>query len=385
MMNKIVLLALVGIFAFSCKKIQSTIEQNGNLTIVHLYGTPYQRGYDYGTLLKPQIEEIVEKWMKNVEQTYNQDFNSVIQLFFNSTAFVSSARHHIPDLLEEIKGISEGCGIDYETILALQMSEEIEALSDDLKAIGCTSLSINKTDSTPTLLAQNMDPPQLFHGTPVLLHISGAKNTSEKYIFTFPGLVGLCGLNSCGVGITCNGISMLNHTNTGMPVAFIVRLILEQNSEQQAYSCIENVPIAIPQCFTIGGPQMARCYECSANTREVFYPFDDKNITLHTNFSISNRDFNQKFIELLKEYGKTVDDPYFCPRFFTAYDMIIGYDYKLNLHNIKAILSSTESDLETISNENTFGCLIMELSESPILHIAPGKPDETEFITLKFK
>ncbi len=378
------MISIMALIIYSCGKTRSSIERNGNLTIVHLYGTPYQRGYDYGTLLKQEIEEIVERWKEDVETTCQQDFVSVIQHFFNSTAFLNIAEHEFPGLLEEIKGISRGCGIEYETILALQMSEELDALSDDLKATNCTSVSIDRTDSTSTFLAQNMDPPLLFHGTPLLLHMTETENKSEQYIFTFPGLVGLCGMNSCGVGVTCNGMSMLNHASTGLPVSFILRLILEQESEQAAYDCIEHIPIAIPQCFTIGGPQVARCYECSANAKEISYPFDNKNITLHTNFSITNRDFNQKFIELLKEYGKTIDDPYSCPRFFTAYNKIIGFNYDLDLQNIKAILSSTESELEPISNENTFGCLIMELSANPTLHIAPGKPDETEFITLKF-
>ncbi|MBN1895893.1 hypothetical protein JW906_15510 [bacterium] len=382
--NKLRLVTISVFILFSCNKNQNSIDKIGNLTIVHLHGTPYQRGYDYGHMLKHEIRDIVEIWKQEVETTFSQDFNTIIQHFFQSTSYVATAEKYMPDLLKEIRGIAEGCGIDYNTILALQMSEEIDAHSDDSMANKCTSISINKTDSTSTFLAQNMDPPLYFHGKPTLLHLTDPDNKSEKFVFTFPGLVGLCGLNSNSVGVACNGISMLNHTHTGLPVAFILRMLLEQENEQSAYNCIEKLPIAIPQCYTIGGIQTARCYECSAHDKKVFYPFEEKSITIHTNFSISNRDFNSKYIELLKEYGKTVDDPYYCPRYFNVYDKMVAFDFQLNFEKIKQILSSTDSDLEPISNENTFGSLIMELSENPILYISPGKPDKTKFITLKF-
>jgi hypothetical protein len=163
-----------------------------------------------------------------------------------------------------------------------------------------------------------------------------------------------------------------------------VRKILQQPSGADAFELIEKIPIGIPQCFVIGGKNEARCYECSANQKKLFYPFEKKEITLHTNFTIANRDFNQKFIDLLKEYGKTVDDPYFCPRYFLAYDKIIEANHNLDVETIKLILSLTEPEIHPISNEDTYGCLIMELSDYPILYISPGKPNENEFIKLTF-
>ncbi|HPD96320.1 MAG TPA: hypothetical protein PLA24_10560, partial [Tenuifilaceae bacterium] len=74
-----------------------------------------------------------------------------------------------------------------------------------------------------------------------------------------------------------------------------------------------------------------------------------------------------------------------CPRYFLAYDKIIEANYNLNYQTIKNILSLAKPDIEPISNENTYGCLVMELSHSPILYISPGKPSEKEFIKLTFE
>ncbi|MEE4178776.1 MAG: C45 family peptidase [Bacteroides sp.] len=384
MKNKILLTLLaISLTFFGCKP-EQRIEKIQDLTILHLTGSSYEQGLAHGKFLKVQIEETIIKWKNEVEETYQTDFHAVISDFFDKTGFVKEIEMICPDILEEVKGISDGCEIDFETMLAFQLSEEIDALSVDFQGNHCTTISINKSGDQPTILAQNMDPPKFLHGYPTLLHITDKDTRIESYILTFPGFIGLDGMNSHGVGIACNGISMLNHSDRGLPVSFIVRKILQMPGETEAFEFIEKVPIGIPQSFTMGGIREARCYECSANQKKRFYPFDNKNITLHTNFSGSNRDFSQQFIDLLKTYGKTIDDPYYCPRFYLAYDKILEAENMLNAETIQSILSHTEPEIHPISNENTYGCLVMVLSENPVLYIAPGKPDETEFEILTF-
>jgi len=384
-MKKTVLISLVfALIVFGgCNKL-GKIEKNNNLTVLHLEGTPYERGLAHGQLLREEIKIIVSKWEKVVEENNSKSFDSIISDFFDNTTYVEIIKKTCPDLLEEVYGISEGSGIKYETILAFQMSEEIDALSDELNNKHCTAIGINRTDTEPTFLAQNMDPPKFLHAYPTLLHIIDNETKLESYVFTFPGFVGLNGVNSNGVAITCNSMSMLNYSKHGLPVAFIVRSVLAKKHEQNAFDFIKEVPVGIPQCFIIGGISGIRCFECSANQKTEYYPFKDKNIALHTNFAVSNRDFNQKFIDLLAEYDKTIDDPYYCPRFFLAYDKIKDVDYKLNYKSIRSILNLTEPQIWPISNDNTYGCLIMELSKNPKLFLAPGRPDKTEFIEFSF-
>jgi len=354
------------------------------LNIVHLKGSAYERGLIHGKSLKESIHIIINRWKLDVEKTYGMDFNVVIDDFLKQTDFVSFIELNAPELLQEIRGIAKGAGLDYETMLAFQLSEEIDVFSNDLPSHHCTSISINKRDTLHTLLAQNMDPPLFLHGFPTLLHIIDTKRNMESYILTVPGLIGMTGLNSKGVGITCNSISMLNHSKRGLPIAFIVRTVLTLNNEYEAFSFIENATIGIPQCFTIGGKTEARCYECSANEIKLFYPYENKNITLHTNFAASNRDFNNDFVDLLIEYGRTVDDPYYCPRYFLAYDKIIENDYLLDVSTVQSILSLSEPEIEPISNKYTYASLVMILSENPCLYIAPGKPHQTAYYQLTF-
>lgn len=363
---------------------KQTIERKGDLTILHLSGTAYQQGFAHGNLMKREISEILSRWKNEVELAWQADFESVVTRFFETTGYVNDITLQCPDLLDEIRGIADGSGFEYETILAFQLSEEIDVLSGESGGKHCTSLSINRKSHNPTWLAQNMDPPQFLHGFPTLLHLTDKESGIENYVYTIPGLIGLTGMNSAGIGITCNSLSMLNHSDRGLPVAFIVRTVLQQPGETEAFRFIETVPIGIPQCFTVGGPGEARCYECSVNRKSIFRPFAQQNITLHTNFAAINRDFNNRYINLLQEYGKSVDEPYFCPRYYLAYDKVVENDFHLDYASMRSILSLTEPEIQPISGEDTYGCLIMELSENPVLHIAPGKPDRTEFIRVTF-
>jgi hypothetical protein len=249
----------------------------------------------------------------------------------------------------------------------------------------CTSIGKARTDSTPTILAQNMDPPQFLHGHPVVLHIIPGNGAPECYVFTAPGLLALAGMNERGVAVTCMGISMLNHSTHGLPVVSVVRKILSMPSLEQASSFLERTPVAIPQCFGVGGPEGVRCFECSASQLSEFYPFEGEEVVLHTNFSINNRDFNQEFIDLLGYYGKTVDDPYFCPRYFLAYDMIEEYRGNLDVERIESILRNPEPEMEPILNDNTLGTLIMKLDSEPAFFVAPGHREGEIFHRLTFQ
>lgn len=373
---------LLAIACYSCRE-TSHMELSEGLRVIHLYGSSYERGLAHGQLLKPEINEMIARWQREVEGTTGQEFDSVVRQFFTTTTYLDTIKKQLPEILEEVRGIAASAGINYETMLAYQMSEELDALYGGGGA-RCTALGIRPTDSTPTLLAQNMDPPLFLHGYPTVIHSIPDNKDPESLIFTFPGFLGLAGLNSNGVAVTCTGISMLNHARAGLPVSMMVRSILNSDTENEAFNFIRTVQMAIPQCFTVGGQKEIRCFECSSSQVTEFYPFEDANITLHTNFAVTNRDFNQQYIEVLKSYGKSVEDPYFCPRYFHAYDKIAEYGYSLNLFRIESILRLREPEIEPILNKGTFGTLMMELDATPKLMVIPGSQDHTKCITLSF-
>jgi len=378
----IVLTTLICLMS-SCRD-RSYMESLNGLEVLHLKGDPYKRGLAHGELLREEIGLSISSWKKEVEEEFDASFEELLGRFYEISSFTESIQNYDPDLLDEVDGIAEGSGINVKTLLAFQMSEEFSTLLNG-ETHKCTSLGYYGSDTTITLLAQNMDPPLFLHGHPFVMHVIPGDGKPEQFIFTVPGLLGLAGMNSCGVALTCNGMSMLNHKADGLPVISVVRQVLACKSLDAASRFLKQISFGIPQCFSIGGPHGLRCFECSAGEVAEFYPFKDSNLVLHTNHSINNRDFNAGYVELLAHYGKTVDDPYFCPRYFLAYDEIEERNRKLDVKDLQDILRLKEPELEPILNPYTLGTLVMKLDDDPTLSLALGHESDARFHQLDFR
>jgi hypothetical protein len=387
MIHKRALIIVLGslTFLFPSCRFGSHLEWYNGIEVVHLEGSPYERGAAYGHLMKKEIRETISRWTGEVENTFGRDPDSVIEEFLASSSYRESIERHDPDLLDEVYGMSESARMDFATLLAFQMSEELFTLLDDESRRKCTSVGRSRTDSTPSILAQNMDPPLFLHGHPLVLHNIPSGGGPESYIFTVPGLLGLAGMNDKGLAVTCMGMTMLNHNTDGLPVISVVRGILSSSTLEEALAFMHEISFAIPQCYGIGGIEGVYCLECSANQVAEFYPFEERDVLLHTNHSINNRDFNDNFVELLKEYDKTIDDPYYCPRYFLAYDRIREYEMKLGFEQIASILRCPEPEIEPILNDHTLGTLIMELDDEPVLRLALGHEPGAVFRNLFFR
>jgi hypothetical protein len=252
------------------------------------------------------------------------------------------------------------------------MGEELEVQGKHLFGPKCTAIAAPAGEGYPAVVSQNMDPPEFLHGFPTLLRIHYEGTPDAVMVYTVPGLIGLNGMNNQGLGVACNSISMLNSSGTGMPVAFVLRKLLEFQNLEEAGRFLMGVKHATPQAYTIGDKDSVICYECSANACKPYLTFEESGVVLHTNFSILNRDFNDTFIELLAEYGKTTDDPYFCPRFFLTYDIVNEHIGNVDHAFLEGVLRMKEPEISPVLNKYTYGTTIMVLDENPEMYICPG-------------
>jgi len=372
------------IFTLPSCDTRSYLDSQDGLEVLHLEGSPFERGVAHGKFLREEIHQTIDRWIREVEEQFHADFHTVLAEFLESTSYQAWLKELDPDLLDEVFGMAESSGVAYGTLLAFQMSEEMMTVLEG-EVRNCTVLGFCGSDSSHTLLAQNMDPPLFLHGHPFVMHVVPGNGGAEQYIFTVPGHLGLAGMNDRGIAVTCNSISMLNHDTTGLPVVSVVRQLLSRTRLEDAVSFLKEISFTLPQCYTLGGPEGLRCFECSAGAMAEFYPFENRNIVLHTNYSIHNRDFNQGFIDLLAAYGKTIDDPYYCPRYFLAYDEIEDRNRHLSIRDMQDILRLEKPEIEPILNDYTLGTLVMKLDDDPALFLALGHEKEARFHRLGFK
>jgi hypothetical protein len=227
-------------------------------------------------------------------------------------------------------------------------------------------------------VAQNLDIPHHYHGHPTNLRVRGAEPDDDAFVLTLPGLIGANGTNRRAVAITCNTLLDLAHATAGLPVARVVRGVLSCRSFDESEAFLREVPHASGQNYIFGGRERALSLECSAHRVSEFVPWEGAKVTFHTNHALANDDFSAS------GRGRTRGPPQ-CARFAAVARRLRQRAAPLDLDALKEILSAREGTERLVDNPFTYACTIMELGgASPALHIAPGRPSETPFQTLRF-
>ena len=353
------------------------------LRIVELAGTPYQMGVTHGRALRTEIRELVGLWKRDLEKTYQVTAEVFIREFLKKTDFKPAMERWTPGLLDEVRGIADGAGVDFDTMYAYQLIDEVWAIGPDVELSKCTTVAAVKRNGRPAFVSQTLDIPAFYHGYQTVLRIRDERDEGlETLVFTIPGVVAANGLNSRSVGVCVNAVTQLAYSPKGLPVDFVIRGILRQKTYEQAVKFLEDVRPAAPQTYVLGGPREAAVFERSAGKMSRFVPFEGAEFSYHTNHPLINDDFNPKFPEMLKRRNMSMESYRArCPRFNFLGRILKDDDTILDLDRLKGIYMDRASG---INNATTYGCTIMVLGETPELHISAGRPDESPFQVLGF-
>ncbi|MCX6566159.1 MAG: C45 family autoproteolytic acyltransferase/hydrolase [Candidatus Aminicenantes bacterium] len=356
--------------------------EGGKLRVLDLEGTPYQMGMIHGTALKPEITELIKRWKADLAGKYQVPAEDFIRKFLNHTDFQPSIDRWTPGLLDEVRGIADGAGVDFETMFAFQLLDESWVMNEDLGLDKCTTIAAGKRRGFPAFTSQTLDIPVFYHGFPTVLRIRDKKENLETLVFTIPGVVGVNGLNNRSVGVCVNAVTQLASSRNGLPVAFVIRGILRQKTYEQAVKFLRDIPPAAPQNYALGGPLNAACFERSAGKMIPFLPFAGAEFTYHTNHPRINDDLDPKFSANLKRDGLSLEMfKTFCPRFNFLERTLMDNSTTIDLAFLKTLFANRTSG---INNASTCVCTIMILGEKPELHISPGRPDIEPFRVLGF-
>jgi hypothetical protein len=355
-----------------------------NLPILHLVGTPYENGFQHGKTMKNKIIELVSLWKNDIEKKYQISADKFIKTFLDSTDYIPSIKKWTPDLLEEIKGISAGSGIDFNTIFAFQLTDEIWTNARLINIPHhCTSVGINnyKKDGSSNYIAQNIDITPFYHGFEILLDIQDKGSNSRKLVTTFVGYIGANGLNK-NIGITENTLSDLKSSLNGLPVCCVARGVLEKTSFKAAVNFIKAIKHASGQNYIIGSKHDIISLECASDLVTEYWPDTTKNYTFHANRPLTNNSYHPAYLVYLKAlYGSIPESISFSDERLESIKNIILNNKHISLVTITDALST-----KSICNGNTFVSTIMEFNNDySELRISPGKPDSTKYIEFRIE
>jgi len=350
-----------------------------NLPILHLNGTPYENGFQHGAIMKNRIIKLIELWKKDIEDNYQMPAYEFIKIFLDSTDYISIIKKWNPDLLEEIKGIGVGAGIDFNTIFAFQLLDEIWTNARLINLPHhCTSVGVNnyKKDGSPNYIAQTVDITPFYHGYEILLDIKDKNSDSRKLVVTFAGFVGVNGLNK-NIGIIGNTVLNLKSSLNGLPVCCLVRCILEKKSFDEAVKFIKEIKHASGANYIIGSKHNLISLECAADLVTEYWPDTTKLYTYHANRPLTNTSYHPAYLATLNK-NRTVT---ILDSRFQLMESSILNNKSIDLATIESVLSKTP-----ICNDNTWVSVIMEFNnDNSKLRITPGKPDSTKYIEFRIE
>jgi len=393
-MRNIYLLVSV-FFMFSTADAQTSVSDFSAITKrelreITLTGTGYELGLQHGKLFKKEIGEIVGKWKKNTSDMMGRDANIVLAEFFEYAQFTPAIKKWTPELYEEVRGIAEGSGQPLNDIMVFNLLDEFWVYQDNLSNHHCSGIGVPARNGNSAYIAQNMDIESYTDGYQVLMRLTKTDKRPEQLILTHPGLIALNGMNETGIGACMNTLMQLKASNTGLPVAFIVRRILNSTDKEDLLQFILSVPHASGQNYIIGIRGEVFDFEASANKVIRFDPQNTNGTIYHTNHPLANDDVKDWFKKFDPKSLDAIDPGKSNSHIrLTAVQKRVKDAASVDDILIKKTLRSKDDMDNPVcrSPKNggfTFGSVIMTLTGNPFLQVTAGPPDESEYRKIEF-
>ena len=368
---------------------QTTISKR-EIREVKLSGSGYELGLQHGQLLKKEIDEIVKKMKQNTSDNLKKDAEQILKDFFSYAQFTESIKKYTPELYEEIRGIADGSGQKFNDILVLNLLDEFWVYIDNINNHHCSGMGVPSINGSTGYIAQNMDIEKYTEGYQILIRLTKTANRPEQFILTHPGCIALNGLNETGIGACMNTLMQLKASTTGLPVAFIVRRILNSTDKEELLNFIQSVPHASGQNYIIGIRGEVYDFEASANKVIQFNPNNTNGTVYHTNHPLVNDDvkaWHEKSNPTLTEIPLNSNS-------HIRLQSVIKRVANINTIN-DTLIKETLRSKDDIDNPVcrsfagtgggfTFGSVIMTLTGKPNLLITAGSPDESEYKRFDF-
>src|SRR5262245_55599484 len=162
--------------------------------VLVLDGTPRERGLTHGRVMRTEIQQIVRLWKEDLAKAFNVDADTFIRRFVRRTNFIPAIEKWTPDLLEEIRGMAEGAGVEFDTMFVLQLPDECFAHGAAASGEHCSSVGAGRNVESPAFVAQNMDTPSFTDGFQLVLHVKEPASGLEAFVLTQAGCIGLNGM-----------------------------------------------------------------------------------------------------------------------------------------------------------------------------------------------
>lgn len=206
------------------------LEKWGSLDVVFVSGSPYERGFQHGALLKERVRLVADM------VTEQAAIRGQMQV-----AAEALEEYLLPDETEEMRGLADGAGVSYDSVLYVNLAYEV------LRLGGCSQFAAID-DKNTLMVGRNLD----YGFTDVLSRcrvlIVAKPSAGEPYFAPgFAGQVGVStGINGSGIYAAINAVPNAEQTENGVASGFAIRrLLTASHTMDEALNLLDSSPCAV--------------------------------------------------------------------------------------------------------------------------------------------
>ncbi|MCH1984014.1 C45 family peptidase [Ruminococcus sp. OA3] len=255
---------------------------------IEIEGTSYEIGFQEGENFREHIQGSIECYKKMFMDYSNLEWCRAKEL---SRKFIDVIREFNADYLEEIRGVADGSGFEFEDILALNCRSEIVFVGKefDKQDGGCTSIGITRDRAMngEALCAHNWDWKTSQRANMVMMKIHQKNGKPSIFMVTEAGIIGKTGFNSAGLNVYLNALST-DQAPGGLPLHIAMRAVMDCETLSEALTEVTRMQLGCCANFMLGH-RNGECVDVEIENADfdVLYPHDG--IIVHTNHFLSAR------------------------------------------------------------------------------------------------
>ncbi|OIW30902.1 isopenicillin-N N-acyltransferase [Coniochaeta ligniaria NRRL 30616] len=331
-----------------------------------LRGSPREIGAQYGAAAREEILFSIDSYKDIFHQTAGTTWDQSCQ---SALRWLPVLREKCPDIVEEMEALAAAAGVDFPSILALNLRSEI-ALTH--YSDGCTA--IGQSYEGKTFIAQNWDWMDSQSRALLGLEVRPSGGKPAFFILAEAGIVGKYGFNDRGVGVCLNALRCGACSTDKLPIHVALRKVLGCESFAEARRMLDDLGVASAANFLMADRSGA-CASVEVSPRGNFDILPDgRGIVCHTNHL-----YSEEATARLKDHPSTNS--------FTRLERIraLSVGTTPSFEGMRAMLSdrndgdfsisrSSPPDVEPLDRISTLATIIVDLVGLKA-EISLGRPD----------
>ncbi|MBV9174245.1 MAG: hypothetical protein JOZ81_29630 [Chloroflexi bacterium] len=312
----------------------ASVSNLGTGRVVYVSGTPFEQGRQLGAAAADLIVENVcaaSALLPNLDSGFDPDVYAAMTR--RNEAWVARV---YPELLEELHGIAEGAGLQYEELLHLNLNTDVAYARAYSMVFDCTQVLVSSSATADgnTYLAKTRD---LSRGPvrQLLVHREFDDGSYRNEIQSAGQLTLPVGVNSHGVAVGTSGqwskrvVVDLARGDAAWHIPNLQPVLRHARSADEALEMVREQPRVAGMNMMLADTHTAYALEITADQMEVFEPEDG--LLVRTNHYLS---------PALSELAPTRDEnPGTFDRYARAREMAVARRRQIGVHDLVRLMS----------------------------------------------